>query len=487
MQQVAGQAEVLEGTRVWRPFAGQTALSTALRTGTGRVVLTGKGGRVIVGSASRLRVYSEETDFQDGQFFMDGAVGAFALGSHVVLENGGRARVDIAASGSRVAVLVGSLRLSSGSKTATLSAGQQINLKTGQISAFKETDPWYDAQFAGTGAATVEAVRGPVSVRAGSQPAQDAKIGLSLDENAVLSTGSAAWAEVGFTGGGYLRLTEQSELRVLAIEKTSRGREVLLQLTKGSAWNVVQKGQGGYKLSTPVVSTAVRGTKFRVDAAGLVKVMEGQVAVPSSDDAAVSAGEQKPLGQALQALQLDDLDRFNIAQDSARARPMTLTVSGAAGWVSQMQLAAKTLPDTVVSAALVGPQDQALPLTTEGQTATGEYRLAAAPNLPEGRYGLKVEATRYGKTLAWQGQFTLDRTPPKVTFLKAEESGQLLFITGQASDASKRLTVTVTTQGGQRVTHTSGEIRVLMPKPKAGQVQIQVQDEAGNQTNVTLP
>ncbi|MFC6666586.1 FecR domain-containing protein [Deinococcus radiopugnans] len=131
----------------------------------------------------------------------------------------------------------------------------------------------------GLGAATVEAVRGPVRLLERGNT-RLAGLGDDLTAGTALNTGADAWAEIGFSGGGYLRLNAQSELKVLSIERTSAGREVLLKLEKGTAWNVVEKGQGGYRIDTPVVSTAVRGTVFRVDASGLVKVFDGQVALP---------------------------------------------------------------------------------------------------------------------------------------------------------------------------------------------------------------
>ncbi len=486
--QVMGQAEVQNGDGVWRPFAAQTTLSSALRTGTGRAILTSRAGRVVVGSASRLRVYSQETDFQEGQFYLTGEVGAFALGSHFVLGGSGRARVDLSQSVSRLAVLAGDLRLVNGARSFNLSAGQQINLKTWQVTTFRETDPWYDAQFAGIGAARVEAVRGTVSLSRKGQGAQDAQIGLSLNESEVLTTGKGSWAELGFSGGGYLRLTEESELRVLAIEKTVRGREVLLQLTRGSAWNVVQKGQGGYRIDTPVVSTAVRGTRFRVDASGLVKVMEGQVALPSEGGTPVSAGEQKSAGQPVARLQLDDLDRFNAAQDVARQQALKVRVSGLVGWAPALKFAVQATPDTALSATLTARGAQGQPLKLVGDSATGQFSVND-PALPEGQYTVALSAQRFGQVQEFTRRVTIDRTAPRIEGLVAETVGRTLLVRGRVSDASPRLTITATSPGGPvRVTHTSGhEFTLLLPQTNSSGLRLSVRDEAGNESNVTLP
>ena len=258
-----GRAEVQSAGGAWVPLDQTREVHTALRTGAGRVTLGRAGGQVTVGSASRLRVYRDEPDLQEGQFFFAGQGGLYALGWHLNVESG-QLRADLLPGSPqpRVAVIAGRVRLSSGSRTVYLGPGEQLSLRTGRKSAFAETDPWYQAQFVGPGAATIEALRGAVNYHSGEK-VRGAAAGQVLGTGDRVSTGSGAWAEIGFTGGGYLRLTEESELSVLVVDKTARGREVTLRLLRGSAWNVVQKGQGGYRITTPVVSTAVRGTTFR--------------------------------------------------------------------------------------------------------------------------------------------------------------------------------------------------------------------------------
>lgn len=498
--QVVGRAESQDSSKVWRLISGTPTISEGLRTGTGRAVLTNdSGGRITVGSASRLRVYSQETDFQDGAFLMDGPVSAFALGSHLVLEEKGRARVDVASGGKtqRIGVLRGVLRFSSGATTVTVNAGQQVDLKTKQISPFKEDDPWYEAQFVGNGDAKVEALRGDVSVKADNAAAQAAQIGTLLTEGFSLTSGAKAWAEVGFSGGGYLRLAELSELKVLAIEKTNRGREVTLQLTKGSAWNVVQKGQGGYKISTPVVSTAVRGTKFRVDASGLVKVMEGEVVLPSDNGAAVGAGQQKQQGQATTPLQLDDLDRFNESLDAERAKPMTLSVLGQGSRIQDVVLKVTTLPDTVVRADLQTANGELAALKVEGSPETGNFKVSSASQLPEGLYRLQVQAQRFGQKREWLAPIVIDRTPPTLS-AQAQVKGRILTLSGAASDMPNvaktrkvklnklKLTVKIGTYTFAR--NVQGEFRLLLPAPTGRlPIDLELKDAAGNVSHVRLP
>lgn len=509
VQLINGRAETQDNSKVWRPLAvgsSSVSISSGLRTGTGRAVLANKsGGQILVGSASQLRVYSQETDFQSGQFLMDGPVGAFALGSHLVLDDKGRARIDLTTDGStqRIAVIRGTLRLSNGAKTVMVGSGQQINLKTLLVNPFKEDDPWYTAQFVGPGDAKLEASRGDVTVTLENAAAQAAQIGTVLPQGATVNSGSGAWAEIGFIGGGYLRLAEQSELRVLAIEKTARGREVTLQLTKGSAWNVVQKGQGGYKISTPVVSTAVRGTKFRVDANGLVKVMEGQVALPSDNGASVSAGQQKQQGKATVPLQLDELDRFNQALDAERAKPMTLEVKSQGSRTQNLALKVATLPDTLVLAQVQPAGGAGIPLKVTGDPTVGNFSVISANTLPEGIYRLQVRAERFGHQRQWSAPLIIDRTPPTISDTQAQIEGRILTITGIAGDTpsisptaqvpatkgmSDRLILTVKVGTETFTRAVNGAFKIQLPAPpKNVPIDLDLRDAAGNVSHVRIP
>ena len=494
VQQASGRVEVLSGT-TWQVQTAP-ALSSGLRTGTGRATLGWGAGRVVVGSASRLRVYSGEADLQEGQFLLQGPVAAFVLGRHIVVEGAGRVRVDLAPGGStqRLAVLSGAARVSGAGRAFMVGAGQQLAFKTSQLSPFTERDPWYDAQFVGTGDARVEALLGTVDLRRGDGTLRAATRQDDLAPGEALKTGARAWAEIGFTGGGYLRLTEQSELGVLAVEKTSRGREVTLQLTRGVAWNVVEKGQGGYRISTPVVSTAVRGTVFRVDADGLVKVFEGEVALPSNGDLALSSGEQKRREQAAPtALQLDATDRLNQALDAQRARPLTLDVARPERSVPVIALPVTATPQTVLSATAVGARGRVTSLGVVAGAQSGQFTVRSAPGLPEGEYLVRVRALRYSAVKVWAARVNLDRTPPQASGVEVRAEGQVLRVSGQASDNSgAALTLNVVLGDGaqaQTVTRrVSGDFQVLLPAPPAGTpLRLSLQDPAGNTTDVPLP
>lgn len=488
VRDAAGRVEIQEPGNVWRSQAGIVDVALGLRTGTGRAVLQSGTGQVVVGSASRLRTYLEEADLLEGQFLLQGPVEVHVQGNHLFVDGSGRVRVDLAPGGStlRVAVISGSSRVAMGTRITSVRAGQQIALKTGQISDFRETDPWYAAQFKGAGTATIEATRGGVKVFRGGAAPVNAAVGDDLAAGERLTTDTNAWAEVGFTGGGYLRLTEQSELSVIAIDKTAQGREVTLQLLRGSAWNVVQKGQGGYKITTPVVSTAVRGTVFRVDANGLVKVFEGQVALPSDEDATVSEGQQRQQGGQLQPLTPDALDAFNLARDAERARPLVFKLDPTPGSLRELALSARSLQGATVTATIAG---RTVNLSAASGTE-GLFRLERLEDtLPEGEYAVQVRAIRFGQTVTQTRQIRLDRTAPVLSDLQTSVKGRILTLTGQVTDAGTAQPLLTVTLGDLSYTwRVQGNFTVLLPAPApAAPIRVTVSDQAGNESYAALP
>lgn len=500
---VSGRAEVQGAGGRWQPLAktSREVLSSGLRTGAGRVVLGGNGGgRVVVGSSSRLRPYQQKVDAQEGQFFFEGPGGVYALGWHCVMDGPGQARVDLAPGGSvqRLAVISGTVRASSGSRTLTVTGGQQLNFKTGQLSAFAETDPWYASQYVGEGKVTVQALRGGVQYRSPAS-AQTAQVGQVLSAGDRLLTSGGAWAELGFSGGGYLRLGEQSELAVSAVELTSRGREVTLQLVRGRAWNVVESGQGGYKISTPVVSTAVRGTRFRVDAEGLVKVMEGRVELPSEPGVLLTQGVQKEPGTPPQPLTLDAFDELNFSLDAERGRPLTLAFTLPGRTMQAPEVLAESSADSQLSLRLRGPaaseQTLALVPTEEGSR---QYRLPPT-ELPEGRYRGTLRAVRLPQSQSRSLSFTVDRTPPVLSGVQVAASGRLIEVRGTLEGRPDERSVVELRLGGERYLRTlpPGPFQWLIPRADgvgaagmgagsvgAEQPSFSLRDTAGNEGHV---
>ena len=481
---IGGSVEVQGG--VWGQAQQGQPVSTALRTGTGRAVLTGPGNSsLMLGSSSAVRVYNAQPDVQSGRFYSSGAAPLYAFGTHLYAS--GQVRLDASGPVQRVAVIAGTLRLSPGGRAFTLKTGQQYDFRTGKVSPFRETDPWYLSRFVGEGDAVLQASRGRVLV--GPTPAQfrSAVIGQLLIGGSRLNTGSDAWAEIGFSGGGYLRLQSDSQLRVLGVEKTSAGREVLLQLEAGSAWNVVQKGAGGYQLSTPTVTTAVRGTIFRVDVSGLVKVFDGAVSLPSQGDAVIGQGAQRETAGRLGVLKTDALDTFNIALDAERARATVLEVPQLSR-VRDLELSVISNPGARVSVSIVGRE---YPLT--GQPGSdGNWVFTLREPLPEGRSTLVIRAARPEKTVELTQQLTIDRTAPLLKVTKLSVEGAALTVTGTVSDTFAALPLLRAEIGGQVYTlHASGPFSWTLPLGTAGgtpeELKISATDEAGNRTDAPLP
>ncbi|MDO4263991.1 MAG: FecR family protein [Deinococcus sp.] len=409
VQQVYGSAEGQQAG-LWRPLRPGALQVPQIRTGAGRVELGWGGGTVLLNSAGQVRVNSSNGKLQmvAGQAYVTGPVQLYVQGYHLNVAAGSAARVDLLARTERIAVLRGTARLAYGSRTVNIAAGQQFSLARGSVSAYQESDPWYLSRITGRGDAVIEALRGQVTV---SQPGSQGQfrvggVGQSLGEGQRLRTGRNSWAELGFTGGGYLRLQADSELQVTAVQTSTRGREVWLQLNRGSAWNVVARGQGGYRLSTPVISTAVRGTVFRVDADGLVKVFEGEV---EAGEAAVQLGQQLEANR-VEPLQPDAQDALNLSLDQLRALPVglrdltaqsggMLTVQAAP--LSELWLEARA-EDGVLWAWPLPPQGEVTldsegrPLSLEPVTyalsPVGRQQVAA---LPAGKYSFRVAARRY--------------------------------------------------------------------------------------------
>ncbi len=511
---VGGSVEVLG--RIWQQARQAQPVTGALRTGTGRAVVgglsSGKAGQgslgrgslgrgsleqgslgrgslgrgsleqgsLMLGSSSVMRVYNDQPDVQSGRFYVSGQTQFYAFGRHLATQ--GQVRVDASGASQRVAVIAGTLRLSPSGRAFTLNAGQQYSFQTGKVTAFRETDPWYLSRFIGEGDAVLQASRG--SVLTGTDPAhfRSAEIGQVFGSGVRLKTGANAWAEVGFSGGGYLRLQADSQLKVLGVEKTDRGREVLLQLESGSAWNVVQKGAGGYQLSTPTVTTAVRGTVFRVDANGLVKVFDGAVSLPSQGDAVVAQGGQRETAGNLGDLRTDALDTFNIALDAERARKTVLEVPPLTQ-VQGLRLAVTSNPGTRLSVQ-IGGHDYAV----SGQDGAFAFQ----ETLPEGRYDLVVRAERPEKTVTLDQTLIIDRTPPSLSVTAVTVNGATFTVTGTVSDTFTAWPLLSAELGGQTYTlHACGPFAWTLPlgPPPADlkTLKISAADDAGNRVYAPLP
>ncbi|GGR24310.1 hypothetical protein GCM10008957_40000 [Deinococcus ruber] len=477
--QVGGSAEVLN--RAWEQAQVSQSVVQALRTGTGRAVLgLPEGGKLTLGSASMMRLNNGQPDLQSGRFFVNGIGQLYLAGAH--LNTQGQIRMDADGKVMRIAVVMGQVRISRDGHTTVLSAGQQYDLISDQVHPFNEKDPWYRSQFAGSGDVTVQATRGSVMADQSAQTPpswQAIQLGQTLNMGGRIKTGANAWAELGFTGGGYLRLQADSQLKVLSVDRTAAGRQVLLQLESGSAWNVVAKGQGGYQITTPTVTTAVRGTVFRVDAAGLVKVFDGVVALPSQADVLLSVGQQRSAGGQVEPLQRDALDDLNMTLDTERSARTVLNISSL-NLTPDLQLAVSSNPNSVLTATI---GDHTYSLSGEGSA----YQLKQS--LPEGRYTLTLRVLRPGQTRVLNRTLTVDRTPPAVHITSLQQTGRILRIRGDVSDALTARPLLRATLGGRTYTlHASGPFDWTLPAASSPlDLQITALDDTGNEGHAILP
>lgn len=485
-----GTVEVL--SKVWNSAQPGQALPEggALRTGVGRASLTIGGGQLLLSSASQLRVFQNEPDLLAGQAYLRGQnAGFYALGRHIRLD--GRARLDLQAPLARVIALSGSLNLSSGGQLITLRAGEGFDFVSKRSFVYQERDAWYDQQFLGLGEARVEATAGPVELSGDGRRWQPAVAVANLGPGAHVRVGAAenSWAEIGFSGGGYLRLQPGSELSVTAVERNLGQRQVYLRLERGSAWNVVAPGKGGYQLTTPTLVTAVRGTVFRLDAGGLLKVFEGSVAAagdPAAPPATLAVGQQRVAGGGPQPLVRDAVDELNLAQDQTRAQPTRLRVVQPApsrGRVLSLQI--QSQPTARIQASAGGRPLQVSP-------ASGGF--TASADLPEGWYEVQVRAERYGRVRTARLRALMDRSAPQLGLTLAQTGGHLLELRGRATDASGlpvRLNLRL---GGATYTRiigpaNGGQFHWVLPLagPVPAGLALTGTDAAGNRSDVALP
>ena len=492
VREVQGSVEQQLG--VWQPVQVGQTIENALRVGSGRALLQSGEGQLLLSSGSMLRINQNEPELLSRQFYLTGKNSFYSQSVH--FSSDGRLRLDLTGPTQRLAVIAGQVRVAVGTQVSMLRAGQQYDFASKKISAFAERDPWYLSRFVGEGEARVQATSGPVTIQdaaqSGSLPApRPAALDELLSAGQQLITGAAAWAEVGFTGGGYLRLQPGSALSVLSIDRVALGesskREVALQLTRGSVWNVVARGQGGYQITTPTITTAVRGTVFRVDAGGLVKVFEGQVALPGSD-VLLTSGQQRTSGGEVQPLVVDAVDEFNQALDKQRAAPIVLNLNLPAA-LPDLSLIAESQPDARLSVQVAR---QTIALSgDQGRFALKLDQLQ--DRLPEGQYDLTLSARRAGGSKSLRRKLIIDRTAPVFSNLTAERSGRVLRLGGQVQDMalhySQRLLLQADVDGAVYTRHISaepGSFDWLLPLPRPdAAVRLSATDAAGNVSYVS--
>jgi hypothetical protein len=232
--------------------------------------------------------------------------------------------------------------------------------------------------------AKVAAVHGQAEVR-GKRATRALAAGMQLRSGDVVQTGREANVTLEFADGSRVLVHAEAELHLNALgsfENTDY-YDTQVRLTQGRMENLVAplgKGPGRFEISTPAAVTAVRGTRYRVNAASDAtrsEVLEGKVAVntqTSGVDVAAGYGTVASAAAAPSApvalLPAPDLTALPARVERV---PVAFSVPALAGAVAyRFQLAADTRFDS--------------PLFDGRADAT---RLRAG-DLPDGHYFLRV-------------------------------------------------------------------------------------------------
>ena len=126
-----------------------------------------------------------------------------------------------------------------------------------------------------------------------------------VPQGAILRTGAGIEADVGFLGGGGIKLDSDTEVTMSRLYDDEGDREIEIDIQKGRLFNKV-RGEGAkpqYKLATPSGQMIVRGTEFFVETDGpssLVATRTGKVEVALNASAPV-----KPLVEVEQMVFID--------------------------------------------------------------------------------------------------------------------------------------------------------------------------------------
>ena len=372
----------------WLPASGGDVLEVggALRTFQGEARLDlGDGGVLRLGVDSELSRGPRMYLLASGRVFVQAEGTIFDLGGP--LRVAGEVRLDNdPEAGQRVAVISGSARATVGARVLNLEPGQQLLMAAGEdpeVIAFSEDDPWYrDLVPVAEGRGEVLGFRGTAELMAPSDAWQPAEIGAGFTPGMVARTGADSWLEVQFEGDNLIRLQANSmaELRTLATYEDGVRRTVLA-LLQGTIWAVVGEGEN-FEIQTPGLVAGVRGTTFRLDSAGdeappLLKVFEGEVAAEvAGETITVPAGSQFDPITGTAALELDELDTFNLERD--RLTSLTIT---------ELTLAALPLQVVGASLELVGQ------VTPANATITARVAGSVRETVADGSFQLTVPLT----------------------------------------------------------------------------------------------
>ncbi len=477
VEQISGKVEVLQGT--WQAPQLAVPLMAPLRTGAGRASLKMGDGKVLVASQTMLQVINNEVSLQNGQIYLEGPLTAFVAKHHIRLEANSSARMDFVAGGQRVVLLSGKGNVYNADtkKSVPLEPNKSLNTLNFTLSDFLERDPWYTEKWVGLGAAQLAAFKGTVEVQSSTDWKPMIK-NQPLETEGQVRTGKDSWAEFDFADGSYFRLGAQALLKVLGIEKLEGGkRHFVMSLERGSAWNVVAKGKGGYEMRTSTLVAGVRGTVFRFDESGLVKVIEGQVATVSpSGEVPINQGQQLEKGQVA-PLKLDASDKTNLERDAEKNAPLQVQLNWPeAGVRKSLEFNVIANSDAQVTVSLNG-QSANYPLKAIKNKGTLSVRSEAL----EGKLEVKITVTKAGEKQDFVREYQIDRTKPILKDLKVILMDGQRYISATLEDQSP---VILNWRYLNRSEYTSLELKagafsVVLPE-RTGKIVLQLKDAANN-------
>ena len=232
--------------------------------------------------------------------------------------------------------------------------------------------------------AKVTSVHGKADV-SGRRASRPLSAGMQLRSGDVIRTGEDSNVSIEFADGSRVLVHAAAELHLDALGsfENTEYYDTQVRLTQGRMENLVAplgKGPGRFEISTPAAVTAVRGTRYRVNAAADAtrsEVLEGKVGVSNEADGVEVAAGYGTLAAANQApsAPVELLPAPDLAKLAPRLErvPVAVTIDALAGAQAyRFQLAAEASFDSLLFDA-----------RADGTRLRG-------PDLPDGHYFLRV-------------------------------------------------------------------------------------------------
>ena len=255
--------------------------------------------------------------------------------------------------------------------------------------------------------AKVSTVHGKADV-SGRRASRPLSAGMQLRSGDIIRTGEDSNVSVEFADGSRVLVHAAAELHLDALGgfENTEYFDTQVRLTQGRMENLVAplgKGPGRFEISTPAAVTAVRGTRYRVNAAADAtrsEVLEGKVGVSNeADDVEVAAG----YGTLA-------------AVNQAPSAPVVLLP---APDLAKLPARLERVPLAVTIAALAGAQAYRFQLAAEASfdpplfDARADSTRLRGPDVPDGHYFLRVRGidTQGLEGLNADRAFELDARP----------------------------------------------------------------------------